>query len=243
MTTPSINTPYSIIADALLDCGLLQEGQEPGGEQYASGLRRLRDLINGWFQIKGLKLWVNQDITVPLVAGTAAYTFAPAGSVVMTKPLRALIGYYLYTATNTRRPLTPMSWQEYLTLGQAGTLAANRGTITQYFVDKQATQLSVTFWQCPDTNEAANGAVHLLMQVQITNPTELDETMNFPEEWRLALRWGLANDWCTGQPQTIMDRCANNAAMYSAALEDWDVEDADTRFQSDGRAYGNNSFV
>ena len=242
MTTPSINTPYSIIADALVDCGLLQEGQDPGGEQYASGMRRLRDLVNA-SQVSGLKLWVNQDITVPLTAGTAAYTFAPAGSVVMTKPLRVLMGYYLYTATNTRRPLTPMSWQEYLTLGQAGTLTANRGTVTQYFVDKQATQLSVTFWKCPDTSEAANGAIHLLMQVQITNPTELDETMNFSEEWRMYLRWALADDWCTGQPQAIMDRCAARAETYRMALEAGDVEDADTRFQADARGYASNSFT
>lgn len=240
MTTPSDNTPYGVIKDAYQDAGLLPDDQDPNPEQFAKGMRRLRDLINLW-QTEGLKLWMNVDTAVTLTAGTAAYTFKPGGSVDMTKPLRVLEAYYLYASTNVRRPLTPMSWRDYLQLGVAGTLAANRGTISQYFVDKQATQLSVTFWLCPDTTEAANGAVHLLLQTQITNPSSLTETMNFPEEWRMALRWGLADDLATGQPQTIMDRCASKAQIYRMALENWDVEDADTRFTLDTSRMQNQS--
>ncbi len=235
MTTPAINTPNAIIADAYVDCGKVQEGEYPSSEQLVSGIRRLRDLINV-YQTQGLKLWVNVDTTVPLTAGTAVYTLGPSGSVDMTKPLRVIQGYYLYTDTNTRRQFSPMSWNDYLSLGQAGTLTSNRGQISQYFVDKQATRLSVTFWQCPDDDEADDGAAHLLLQTQITNPTELDETMNFPEEWRMALRWGLADDLSTGQPQSVIERCKMRAEQFRNALEAWDVEDAPTSFQPDPRS-------
>lgn len=242
MTTPSINTPNGIICDAMRDAGLLQDMDEPSSEQYAQYLRRLRDVINTC-QTSGLKLWVNEDIPVPLVAGTAAYTFKPSGTVDMTKPLRVLEGYYLFTTTNVRRPLTSMSLRDYWTLGQAGTLTANRGTVSQYLVEKQATQLKVTFWLCPDSTEADNGSIHLLMQTQITNPTNLTETMNFPEEWRMYLHWGLADEISTGQPPAIVARCAQKAEYYRAILENWDVEDASTSFAPDPRmAYGNNSF-
>jgi hypothetical protein len=120
-------------------------------------------------------------------------------------------------------------------LGSAGILTANRGAINSYFVDKQAASLSVTFWLCPDTTEAANGQAHVLLQTQITNPASLTETMQFPDEWRMALRWGLADDICTGQPKEIMDRCAARAGAYRAVLEDWDVEDAPTSFTPDSR--------
>lgn len=232
MTTPSINTPNAIIADAYMDAGLLMEGQTPNSEQLASGMRRLRDVIN-FLQTEGLKLWLNQDITVPIVAGQMTYTFKPSGSVDMTKPLRVLEAYYLYDSDNTRRPLTVMALSDYWTLGQAGTLTANRGTITQYLVNKFAAELSVTFWQCPNDEEEDNGDVHLLMQVQVTNPISLTETMEFPEEWRMALRWGLAADICTGQPQAVIDRCEGKALYYKNALEAWDVEDAPTRFAVD----------
>ena len=59
--------------------------------------------------------------------------------------------------------------------------------------------------------------------------------MNFPIEWRIALRWGLADELATGQPQSIMDRCQQRAISYRTMLEDWDVEDAPTRFTPDSR--------
>jgi len=236
MTTPTDNTPFGVIHDAYRDAKLLQLGDDLSGEQLAEGMRRLRDLINLW-QTQGLKLFLLSDTPVTLTAGQAQYSFKPSGDVNMTKPLRVLQGYYLYTATNVRRPIYPMAWEDYLTLGQAGTLAANRGVISQYFVDKQATQLLVTFWLCPDATEAANGTAHVLLQTQVTNPVELDETLAFPPEWRMALRWGLADDICTGQPQAIIDRCAARATSFRQALEDWDVEDAPTRFQPDSRNF------
>jgi hypothetical protein len=135
-----------------------------------------------------------------------------------------------------------MSWDDYLRLGNAGTLTANRGTISQYFVNKLATELQVTFWLCPNAAEAANGTAHVLLQTQVTNPTELDETTVFPEEWRMALRWGLADDWCTGQPQSIMDRCAARAKAYREALEDFETEDAPTQFVPNQQMAASRSF-
>ena len=71
----------------------------------------------------------------------------------------------------------------------------------------------------------------------------VNDQMNFPQEWFLALRWGFADEICTGQPQAIMDRCEKKATMYREALEDWDVEDTSTRFQPDTRmGYGASNF-
>lgn len=238
MTTPAINTPNGVIVDAYTDAGLISLGDELSGEQYAVGMRRLRDVIN-FFGTKGLKLWVNVDTSVTLVAGTAQYTLGPSGSVDMTKPLRVIQAYYQDDSSPAnRRPLNVLSWNDYLTLSQV----AQQGAINSYFVNKQQTLLYVTFWPTPDT-EAATGTAHLLLQTQITNPTELDETMNFPEEWRMALRWSLAADLATGQPDAIIQRCEQKAEYYRTMLEDWDVEDAPTQFQPDPRSqYAASSF-
>lgn len=224
MTAPAmLQTTSRLIRMAYQDAGLLQEGDEPNGLQYADGLMRLCDLINMW-QTSGLKLWLYSDLPVTLVAGTATYTFGPAGSTVMTKPLRVIQGYYLDANDNTT-PLTELSWDEYKRLSQR----TSEGTIINYFVDKQATQLSVAFWMVPDAT-AALGKAHLIVETQATNPVSLTETHGFPAEWAIALRWGLADELATGQPQAIVDRCERKAAMYRLALENWDVEDASTRF-------------
>jgi len=216
------NTAYGIINDAMHDAGLLGEGDDPNSEQLASNLRRLCDIINLW-QTQGLKLFLLEEITIPLVAGTASYTVNPAAGVEPHKHMRVLQGR-VETPDGLRRPLNPISWNEWNRLSNTGP-----SSIVGYFVDKQANSLVVNFWNTPDTFEATNTVV-LLVQTQAENPFNLESNVSFPQEWRIALRWGLADDICTGQPQAIMDRCAQRSQVYREQLEDWDVEDTETTF-------------
>ena len=234
MTAPADNTPISIIEDAFQDAGLLPQGETPSSEQIVSGMRKLTDLINLW-QTQGLKLWLNVDTPIPLVAGQGTYTMYPSGDIAMVKPMRAVDAYYI-DVSGIRRPLIPLSWNDYIRLSQVN----QTGAINSYFINKQQTQLSVFFWLIPDAT-AATGAAHLLLQTQVTNFISVTETMNFPIEWRIALRWGLADELATGQPQAIMDRCQQRAMQYRDMLENWDVEDAPTRVTPDGRSgFGSN---
>lgn len=236
MPAPADNTPASIIADAYFDAGIIQEGDEPNPEQIVRAMRQLTDIIN-LEQTQGLKLWLNVDTAVPLVAGQGTYTLSPTGSVVMAKPLRVIEAYYLDASAN-RRPLVPLAWNDYIRLSQI----TQTGAVNSYFVNKKQTELSVFFWLIPDAT-AATGTARLLLQTQVTNFINITETMNFPVEWRMFLRWALADEICTGQPQAIMDRCQQRAETYRAKLQDWDVEDAPTRFSPDQRAtQGNGRF-
>ena len=228
MTTPADNTPVSIITDAYRDAGLLATGVTLNSEQIVDGMRKLTDLVNLW-QTQGLKLWLNVDTSVPLVAGQGTYTFSTTGDVIMAKPLRVIEAYYL-DSTGIRRPLVVLSWDDYIRLSQV----TQTGALNSYFVNKKQTELSVFFWLIPDAT-AATGTAHLLLQTQVTNFISVTETVNFPAEWRIALRWGLADEICTGQPQAIMDRCQQRAMSYRTMLEDWDVEDAPTRVTPDQR--------
>ena len=88
------------------------------------------------------------------------------------------------------------------------------------------------FWLVPDATAAA-GTAHLLIPQQITNFTGVTDTMNFPQEWFIGLRWMLADELAVGQPEAIMQRCEQRANMYRKMLEDWDVEDTATTFQPD----------
>lgn len=229
------NTPYGIIADAMFDAGLLGEGEVPNSDQLASNLRRLCDIINLW-QTEGLKLFLLQEVEITLTAGTNTYTVNQASGVVPNKNLRVLQGR-VEGPNGERRPINALSWQEWNSLQQT-----SEGCITGYMVDKQADSLSVRFWNTPDTQEATNKVV-LLVQTQAANPLNLELNVSFPQEWRIALRWGLANDICSGQPEAIMQRCERFANIYKTQLEDWDVEDAPTSFAPDLRSgYGTGSF-
>src|SRR5574340_245194 len=233
MATSVSNNAYGIIADAMVDAGLLQKGTRPDSDDLAVNMRRLNDLINLW-QTQGLKLFLQEDVVVPLVVGQTKYVLGPSGpDVVMARPPRILQGFIITATTLVRRPLVLISRDEWMRLSQ---VTGNNGQINSFMVDKQAAQTNLNLWPAPDTVEATNTAT-FLMQVQAPNPIFLTDQVGFPQEWRIALRWGLADDICTGQPMPIMQRCAERAKAYRDALEDWDVEDAPTLFNVDSRFY------
>ena len=232
------NTVYGVINDAMHDAGLLQEGEMPNSEHLATNMRRLVDIINLW-QTQGLKLFLLQDIEINLVANQGAYVLGPTGDVVMERPTQIIQGYVL-NPEGIRRPLVPMAWQEWMNLSQ---VQGNEGTISSYFVDKQATFDRVHFWPTPNASEAVNTA-HLLVRTKAIAPINLLQDTMFPQEWRVALRWGLADDICTGQPLAIMERCEQRAVQFRQALEDFDVEDVSMQFTVDPRNdYGTGGFI
>ena len=227
MTAPTdLYTPERLIKQALRDCGRLQYGSTPTTEVYDDALSRLNDIINTW-QTQGLKLWLNSIVTLTLEEDEPSYTIGPAATPATLKPVRILAGWFV-DANGARRPLTPASWTDYYSLSNLAT----SGSVNSYFVDKQQLNIVVKLWSPPDAT-AALGTVQLLRQEQATAWNELDEDIAFPVEWFQALRWGLADELCSGQPQLIMERCERKAVMYRELLEDWDVEDPSTRIAPD----------
>ena len=160
-------TVYGIISDAMFDAGLLEEGELPNSEQISTNFRRLNDIINLW-QTQGLKLFLLEEVTVPLVENKHTYTFGPGLDISMAKPSRVLDGYIL-NPDGVRRPIFQISWKDWNLLPQ---VTGNAGMINSYMVNKQAEFLEVRFWNTPSAEEANNSAV-LLMQVAAPNAINL----------------------------------------------------------------------
>lgn len=235
MTSPL----YAYSADRLIrlaytDAGKLAEGASPSGEKFAMALGRLNDLVMFW-TTQGVKLFLLQLVNVPLVAGKAKYTFSPTGDVVMEKPLEVLQGFYL-TPSLQQQQLIPLSWDDYLRLPQT----SQQGAINSYFVDKKSAVLSVAFWLVPNTT-AALGTVQLLMRMKAALFAGVTDQMAFPIEWFIALRWALAMELSTGQPEAIQARCEKMATYYKTELENWDVENTPTQMTPDSRTGGYSS--
>jgi hypothetical protein len=206
----SDTTAYRVICNAMQNAGYLATGDEPSSEQVATYMNRLNDFIN-YQQTKGLKLWLQEDFAISLTAGVGGpgnpYSLGPTGNIVMTKPLRIPdSGNYYLDVNNIRRPVNVLAKVDYSLLSNV----YQGGPITSIYVDKQQITLNVYTWYIPDTI-AAMGSLHVLLQQQITNVVSITDNMAFPLEWFLYLHWGLADEICTGQPQTIMDRCQQRA--------------------------------
>lgn len=232
----SYNTTERLIRQAYANCGLIGQGNSPNSEQLADGLNRLNDLIGLW-QTQGLKLWTDTDQSITLVAGTGTYTMGTGGNIT-TRPLKITQAYFL-DSNSLRRPLNQLSRQEYTLLSNP----TQQGAINSFYFDPQQTLAQISFWLVPDT-EAATGTAHVIMRRPITYVSGMSDLINFPQEWYMALSWGLSDELATGQPMSVQQRCMARAESFRRALEDWDVEEASTSFSPDTeRMQGGSGFT
>ncbi|MHB8413921.1 MAG: hypothetical protein ACYDB1_00805 [Acidiferrobacteraceae bacterium] len=210
----------------------MQDGDDPSGEQYADGISRLNQIIT-LEQTQGIKIWVQQQLVITLVAGTNNYPIKTGGSVNSPRPMRALEAFYVYNTDGSRIPLILISQDEWLNLPNVSTGTANQGMISQFWPNKLQNELDINLWLTPDATTAANGTVLVWVQGPVTNFVGLTDAMNFPTEWGMWLHWALAADVATGQPDSVITRCEQRAERFRQMLEGWDVEDAATQFVPD----------
>lgn len=221
-------TASALITMGYRDAGKLAYGATLSAGQLSEGLDRLNDIINLW-QTQGLKLFLETETVVTLVAGQQSYSFMPSGDVDMTRPLEVKFATY-WDSNDVSRPLDAISRQEWTYL----TNRTEQGSVNQYYVEKLYDRLNLYLWSVPDTT-AATGTVHVVLRNQATNPAVVGDSTRFPPEWGMALRWAVADDLATGMPDSIVQRCSTRAESFRLALEAWDVEQAETYFQPDPR--------
>lgn len=218
----------AIVLKAYQDAQKVPEGGSLSPSQLASGIDRLNDLVNLW-QTQGLKLFLEQEVPVTLVAGVQTYDARPGGRINMTRPLQAKSASYVDSFGNSR-PLDLIGRSDWTALSQR----SQQGSVNQFYPEKLADRLNINLWNVPDTN-AATGSLLVVFRVQTGNYVNSSDALVFPIEWTLALRWAIADEVCFGQPEPVQARCQSRAQAYRQALEDWDVEEAETTFQPDGR--------
>jgi len=223
------NTAKYVIEKAYVDASKIPRGGVPTPAQYLDGLDRLNDIIN-LEQTQGLRLWLEEEYELDLVASQQSYSFAPSGDVDRTRPLRVKQASYKSSAGNLR-PLIPLSREEWTRLANR----SQTGSINSFFVEKLATEMVVHFWNSPDATAAA-GTVLLVLHAQTTNPATISEATGFPPEWVIYLRWALAADLATGMPDSVIIRAQANRDIAKQALDGWDVEDVPTYFQPETQA-------
>ena len=223
-------TATAIITKAYQDAQRLARFASLSSDQETDGLDRLNDIINLW-QTQGMKLFLDSEHTVTLVASQQLYSFRTSGDVNVSRPLEVKFASYWDSDSNSR-PLQPIAKQEWMSLSNRTTT----GSPNQYFVDTLYDRLNLYLWPIPDST-AATGTLRVVVRAQATNPATIGATVVFPPEWAIALRWGLADELASGMPDATQTRCQLRAQAYREALEAWDVEHGtETYFQPDPRS-------
>jgi hypothetical protein len=227
-------TATAIITAGYHDAQKVAVGASLTPAQMDIGLGRLNDLINLW-QTQGLKLFLEEEVNVALVAAQQLYSMRPGGNVNINKPLQVKQATY-WDSAGSIRPLNLLSRDEWTRLSNR----TQQGSVNSFFAEKLYDRINLHLWHVPDAT-AATGSVKAVIRAQASNVLDASGSILFPPEWAIALRWGIADEVSFGMPEAIVAKCAARAKAFKDALEAWDVEEAESYFQPDPRNFGSGS--
>jgi len=113
------DTAITIITDALLDLGVISDGETPTASQAAGGLRKLNNLIDAW-NIDNMLVYGAVQNIFPLVGGQAVYTMGTGGNFNIARPNRVMSAFIRDTslplAQRYDQEITIFNDQEYAEL-------------------------------------------------------------------------------------------------------------------------------
>jgi len=235
-TTTFSVTRNDIITSALRVIGVLELGAQPDAATIENASLVFNMLIKDWMT-DGIKFWTTPEIILPLINGQTVYKIGSDSSndLVTDRPLRLLNAFLRNNSVSPAIdiPMTIISEQEYDLLGSK----YSTGTTNSVFLKPYTTYSELKVFLTPDSNTATNYALHLTIQRPIQDVTAANQTLDFPQEWYQALRWGLASELA---PEYGLDQKAalitQRAEQYKQRLAAWDVENTSTFFQPDARS-------
>ena len=128
-----------VIEDAYERCGL----ETRSGYDLKSARRSLNILFQEWMN-RGVHLWKVENVTANLTAGTSTYTAPSDASDVLEMTFRQVTG-----GNTTDTTMTKISRSEY----QALPNKFSQGQPTQYYVERNLSNVVINLYQTPDTTD------------------------------------------------------------------------------------------
>lgn len=160
----------------------IQADEDPiESHELARGLRWFNIMLKAW-QADGVRTWTLTEGSFALVQGQASYSFA-AGGDVTTVPFD-MDNVRIYRGS-TDLPMLQMSRDEYFSMPNK----TAQGYPTQYYFDRQRDTATFYVWQAPD---ATGGTIKYTYRRIIDSIISSADTMDLPQEWYLAIIYGLA---------------------------------------------------
>ena len=231
--TTSGSTSFSvtrdqIITDALVELGVLFDGEVPTSSMVDSANRKLNMMIKNWMS-RDVGLWLNTFVTLPLVVGQQSYTIGPLGDLAIPKPLD-IIEARFKSPNSDELDMFPISRTDYTSL----VIKNSQGTPTQYYYDSQRDTGVLYIWQ---TAALSGSNIKMTVKTPVQDFVTATDTPDFPQEWYEPLMWNLAAKLMPGykvQPN-VAQLVLGYAKDSFEAAEDFDREHTSVQFVPDMR--------
>lgn len=180
-------TEQTIIKDALILCGGLEDDEDPTSEQQTYSRRALNRMCKAWSK-KGLKAWCWNEVTLTLATSQASYSIGPTGADLVTeRPLELRNVRKVVTGTQ-EVPIRVISRSEYMEQPSKD----SDSEPVSVFYDPQLDNGIMYVWPSP------SGAYSLKFSAK-QYIEDFDSSTNnpyFPTEWLEAIVYNLALRLC-----------------------------------------------
>lgn len=203
-------TVTDVVTDALLKIYAHEAGQTLDAVASANGIRALRNMLRTW-AVDGVRLWLDDELTVTPVAGTATYTLG-------TRALEIKQAFRRNSGSDT--PLRLFTREEYNRLPNKTT----SGSPFALWADRDRTSTSVTLYPVPDASSAASDTIRVTCKLQIQDVTAGSEDIDIPPEWAETLVYNLAVRLAPDYQQPVSPDVGSMAAYLYEMLKGQDRE-------------------
>jgi hypothetical protein len=180
-------TARSLISSSLRLLGVLAAGERPSAQEADDALQTLNQLLDSW-SLERLLIYMIERLDVPLVAGTAVYTWGqPGGDIPQPRPVQVEGVLLRVVDQDLEWPLEALSQADYEAIG----LKQLTSLYPQSWVYEPTYPLgTLTVWPAPE----ATNALGVFPWVPLSRFASLDTVVSLPEGYERLLRAGVAVD-------------------------------------------------
>lgn len=213
-------TTLNLIADVLLDMGVIADQETPTASQSAGALVKLNDLIESW-NLDPQKLYGATQNLLPFVANQASYTIGIGGDLNIPRPDMINQAFVRNTSAVASQQqdipitvLTAQQWEDIPMKSMTGTFP--------YAVWFNMTNPLITAYVTP----IATGSNYSLMffdQNAITELT-LNTVLAFPPGYKRAIKYGLFIELAPSYQIEVPNTIATLAVSSKASVDRNNVE-------------------
>ncbi len=179
MTTSGVTdwqvTAGDLIADAMVELGVLSSGETPEASELSDGMKRLNFMLKSW--AGEANLFRETTGTVVITGGTGAGTL-PQG-------VRDVSSVRHVVSATYERPLQQWNRSQYYMIPNRATV----GNPSAYYLGSTVDGDEIRIWPVP----AAAVTLHIDYSRGAEIVTDATETVDVPQEWYETVLYGLAS--------------------------------------------------
>ena len=230
MSTSGITT-YQIDRDdlitaALRKLGVIATGQTPSADNIADGAIALNMLVAN-LRTNGLPLWARKSYSFTPIINTATYEIGLGKTLNTPYPLHLLQAYRQDSSSTTKinMDIIPnFNFNMYPTASGGLPIQINYQPLINYG--------KINVWPTPDAT-GATSTITIIYQAPFEYFNSATDTMDFPEEWYLAIVYNLAMllapEW--GIPLADRSEISKQAILYLEQAKGMGYEDGSLNIQ------------